>query len=78
MSGSSNLVEGPSYEVINFNTFYDNNFFYMKYLKPLELDIPVSSNMNGYSLFFDEDKGFKINHNSEINNQECLDMIFGY
>ncbi len=78
MSGSSNLVEGPSYEVINFNTFYDNNFFYMKYLKPLGLDIPVSCNMNGYSLFFDEDKGFKINHNSEINNEECLDMIFGY
>ena len=50
----------------------------MKYLKPLGLDIPVSCNMNAYSLFFDEDKGFKINHNSDINNEECLDMIFGY
>lgn len=49
----------------------------MKYLKPLGLDIPVSCNMNAYS-YFDEDKGFKINHNSEINNEECLDMIFGY
>ena len=64
--------------LVDFTTMIIRIFFYMKYLKPLELDIPVSSNMNGYSLFFDEDKGFKINYNSEINNQECLDMIFGY
>lgn len=77
MSGSSNLVEGVSYEVINFNTFYDNDFFYTRYLKPLNLDMPNSNNTEGYSLFFDEDNGFKITYNSEINNKECFNMILG-
>lgn len=77
MSGSSNLVEGVSYEVINFNTFYNNDIFFDKYLKPLELDMSFNNEESGYSLLFEEDEEFKITPNSEIMNRECFKIIFG-
>ncbi|ELW89932.1 phospholipase D family protein [Acinetobacter baumannii] len=79
MSGSSNLVEGVSYEVINFNTFYNNEIFFKRYLEPLGLDNPSYSNdlSEGCSLFFDEDNDFKITHDSHINKEKCSKIIFG-
>lgn len=62
MNGSSNLVEGPTLEVINFISHLDYRTTYKQYLKPLNLE-DLSEQLTlkqskEYSLFFDEESDF--------------------
>ncbi|MCW1881646.1 hypothetical protein ABEV05_19480 [Acinetobacter baumannii] len=63
--------------MFEFATFYNNDIFFDKYLKPLELDMSFNNEESGYSLLFEEDEEFKITPNSEIMNRECFKIIFG-
>lgn len=62
MNGSSNLVEGPTLEVINFISHLDYRTTYEKYLKPLNLEYLseelILKQSKEYSLFFDEESDF--------------------
>lgn len=64
MNGSSNLVEGPSFEVINFDTLKNYQTCYDNFLNPLGIsDISgdfEKTNKNSYSLVFDENNGFSL------------------
>ncbi|WP_112289228.1 hypothetical protein [Rahnella sp. AN3-3W3] len=62
MNGSSNLVEGKSYEVINFDVIDSYTKTFEKFLKPLGID-NISNDLaslrsNEYSLIFDENNSF--------------------
>ncbi|WP_368897896.1 hypothetical protein [Proteus mirabilis] len=62
LNGSSNLVEGVSYEVINFDILTDYKKVFSKFLQPLGIENISeeleSSHSKEYSLFFDEDNNF--------------------
>ncbi|MDQ8953973.1 hypothetical protein RFH42_13545 [Acinetobacter rudis] len=63
LNGSSNIIEGPSYEVINFDVIHDYATTFNKFLKPLNID-DISNELKNstskeYSLFFDEEQNFK-------------------
>ncbi|MBP2851690.1 hypothetical protein [Dickeya oryzae] len=62
MNGSSNLVEGKSYEVINFDVIDTYTRTFEKFLKPLGID-DISNDLENlksdeYSLLFDEENSF--------------------
>lgn len=62
LSGSVNITEGPTPEVINFNRIFDSKKVYDIFLKPLGID-DISNELNTldtreYSLFLDEERGF--------------------
>lgn len=62
LSGSVNITEGPTPEVINFNRIFDSKKAYDIFLKPLGID-DISNELNtlntrDYSLFFDEKRDF--------------------
>lgn len=63
LSGSSNLIEGPTQEVISFVRLFDYKKTYSMFLEPLNIDDItdelVTSNSREYSLFFDEGCNFK-------------------
>lgn len=62
MNGSSNLVEGKSYEVINFDVINSYTKTFERFLKPLGID-DISNELESlksdeYSLLFDEENSF--------------------
>lgn len=75
MNGSSNLVEGPSYEVINFDTINEYSNLYQKFLNPLgvpNIANELQNTNNNWSLVFDEKNNFNassspLNHGDYIN-----------
>ncbi|WP_313619005.1 hypothetical protein [Pantoea septica] len=66
MNGSSNLVEGPSFEVVNFDTIDNYSKAYDLFLKPLGIN-DLSGQFENlyastYSLLFDEANDFNVSN----------------
>lgn len=75
-SGSANLVNGKSMEVMHFNKYKNFSDFNKAFLSPLGIKEDLKYKNNSYSLFFDSDKEFSIfRGKGEISSAEYKNFI---